>query len=160
MSRVRVVVIVVVGEDLHTDSHCFSAGCDVNHVRLGNVRPYLKGTALKMAAHRGCVEVVRVLLEAGANPNLTGTTQPHRYISIPNPYPTGTSQYPSPTPQAHLNTQPLPHISIPNLRDTSQYPTPASQVPHNTKPQPLCPHLLKLGPVLSVRANQKQPEAV
>ena len=51
----------------------FSRGCNVNHIRVGNIRPYLKGTALKMAAQRGCVEVVKVLLEAGANPNITGT---------------------------------------------------------------------------------------
>ncbi len=52
---------------------CCSAGCDVNHIRVGNVRPYLRGTALKLAAHRGCLDVVKVLLDAGADPNLTGT---------------------------------------------------------------------------------------
>ena len=54
-----------------------SRGCDVNHVRVGKIRAYLRGTALKMAAHRGCLEVVKALLEAGADPNLTGMVTAH-----------------------------------------------------------------------------------
>ena len=51
---------------------------------------------------------------------------PHRYLSIPIPYPTGTSQYPTPTP--HLNTQPERYISIPNpsLTGATQHQTPTS----------------------------------
>ncbi len=33
----------------------------------------MRGTALKMASDRGCLEFVQILLQAGADPDLTGT---------------------------------------------------------------------------------------
>ncbi len=50
----------------------FSKGCSVNHVVENKCRFYQRGTALKMASDRGCSLTVKLLLESGANPNLTG----------------------------------------------------------------------------------------
>lgn len=72
------------GEDLSPEDGALAqkmiaAGCDVNvcamrglyrGIRLWN--RMRRGTALKMAAHRGAVTMVKILLEAGANPDLQG----------------------------------------------------------------------------------------
>ena len=44
----------------------------MNHVVERHCGPHLKGTALKMASERGCLPIVRSLLEAGADPLKTG----------------------------------------------------------------------------------------
>ena len=49
-----------------------SKGTDVNHVVERKCGPHLKGTALKMASERGSLPIVRLLLEAEANPLKTG----------------------------------------------------------------------------------------
>ena len=47
----------------------------MNHVVENKCRFYQRGTALKMASDRGCSLTVKLLLESGANPNLTGMLQ-------------------------------------------------------------------------------------
>ena len=56
----------------HVLFYLFRKGCDVNHVVENKCRFYQRGTALKMASERGCCLIVELLLQSGANPDLTG----------------------------------------------------------------------------------------
>ena len=58
------------------------SGVDIDAVCDGEWWQYLRGTALKMATEHGCLQYVKIILNGGANPDLTGEFKKKIFIKV------------------------------------------------------------------------------